>query len=236
MSGMDRTSLERLLGQGLSLAEIGRRLHRHESTVAYWVAKYGLQPSGGRRKRARGALQREELERLIAAGASLAEIAEQADRSKATVRHWLRKYGLKTTNLVGRRRSSGSATALQAGLDRASMGCNRHGEVEHILDARGYYRCIQCRSAAVSRRRRRIKATLVHEMGGACVLCGYSRCLAALEFHHLDPAQKSFAVGQHGISRSLERAREEARKCVLLCSNCHAEVESGEASVENRAA
>jgi hypothetical protein len=73
-------------------------------------------------------------------------------------------------------------------------------------------------------------------MGGACRLCGYARCLAALEFHHLDPEEKPFAVGQHGMSRSLQRAREKARKCVLLCSNCHAEVEAGLVSVGSRAA
>lgn len=29
------------------------------------------------------------------------------------------------------------------------------------------------------------------------------------------------------MTRSIERAREEAAKCVLLCANCHAEVEAG---------
>jgi transposase-like protein len=42
---MDRTSLEQLLGQGLSLAEIGRRFDLHESTVGYWVEKYGCKLS-----------------------------------------------------------------------------------------------------------------------------------------------------------------------------------------------
>ncbi len=73
-------------------------------------------------------------------------------------------------------------------------------------------------------------------MGGSCQICGYARCLVALEFHHLDPAEKAFAVGQHGISRSLEKARKEAQKCVLLCSNCHAEVEAGVTSVGVRVA
>ena len=27
--------------------------------------------------------------------------------------------------------------------------------------------------------------------------------------------------------RSLDKAREEVRKCVVLCANCHAEVEAG---------
>jgi RNA polymerase-binding transcription factor DksA len=33
------------------------------------------------------------------------------------------------------------------------------------------------------------------------------------------------------MARSIERARLEARKCVLLCSNCHAEVECGFRSI-----
>jgi hypothetical protein len=91
----------------------------------------------------------------------------------------------------------------------------------------GGWRCLKCRSEAVSRRRRKVKDTLVAEAGGACQLCGYSRCVAALEFHHLDPALKAFAVGERGLSRSLAAAREEAGKCLLVCSNCHAELEAG---------
>ena len=65
------------------------------------------------------------------------------------------------------------------------------------------------------------------EAGGACVVCGYGRCIAALEFHHVDPAGKAFSLAARGVARSLERARREAAKCVLLCANCHAEVEAG---------
>lgn len=76
------------------------------------------------------------------------------------------------------------------------------------------------------RRRRKAKEILVAEAGGTCSLCGYSRCAAALHFHHLDPATKRFGLAEGGWSRSIEALREEARKCVLLCSNCHAEVEA----------
>jgi hypothetical protein len=91
----------------------------------------------------------------------------------------------------------------------------------------GSWRCIPCRSEAVTDRRRRVKAILVAEAGGACVVCGYDRCLAALQFHHLRPEEKRFSLGDKGLARSLEKARAEARKCVLLCANCHAEVEAG---------
>jgi hypothetical protein len=72
-----------------------------------------------------------------------------------------------------------------------------------------------------------VKEVLVSEAGGRCVLCGYSRAVRALEFRHLDPAVKRFGLSSGGITMSLEAARAEAAKCVLLCSNCHAEVEDG---------
>lgn len=227
MECMDRDLLERLIAQGLSLAEIGRRLDRHESTVGYWVARHQLQAAGHERHAARGALDRGRLERLVDAGATIAEMARELDRSKTTVRHWLKKYGLETAQRPGQRRSEGSRTAWADGLSRANMDCPSHGVAEHVLDSRGYYRCKRCRSAAVSRRRRKVKATLVRELGGACQICGYSRCLAALEFHHRVPALKAFSLSQEGVTRSLERARIEAEKCVFLCGNCHAEVEAG---------
>lgn len=72
---------------------------------------------------------------------------------------------------------------------------------------------------------------LVAEAGGACVICGYERCPAALQFHHLQPSDKSFVISRRGVTRSLDEARAEAAKCVLLCANCHAEVEVGMATV-----
>jgi len=46
-------------------------------------------------------------------------------------------------------------------------------------------------------------------------------------FHHLDRAGKSFGVAAAGFTREIDEMRAEIEKCVLLCSNCHAEVESG---------
>ena len=71
------------------------------------------------------------------------------------------------------------------------------------------------------------------EAGGSCVLCGYDRSVRALHFHHVDPSQKAFGLAFAGVARSLERCREEAAKCLLLCSNCHAEVEDGLATIPN---
>jgi hypothetical protein len=107
----------------------------------------------------------------------------------------------------------------------------RHGETDFCLDGRDYYRCKRCRSAAVARRRRKVKLMLVEEAGGACRICGYARNMRALHFHHVEPSQKRHEINGKGVAIAIEKLRVEAQKCVLLCSNCHAEVEDGIASV-----
>jgi transposase-like protein len=168
---------------------------------------------------------------LVEAGKSIAQIAEVVERSKATVRHWLTRYGLKTHKGGGRRPSDQAKAAKQAGLATVMMHCSRHGETDFWLAGTGYYRCKQCRSAAVARRRRKVKAILVEEAGGACCLCGYDRTMRALHFHHLEPSQKRHEINAKGVAIAIDKLRVEAQKCVLLCSNCHAEVEDGVARV-----
>jgi transposase len=228
---MERAELEQMLGEGLSLAEIGRRVDRHESTVAYWLEKFGLTAGNAARHAGRGGLSRAQLEPLVEAGLTIAEIAMQVDRSRTTVRYWLTRHGLKTQSTRGRRRSPEAVAARDAGLTVVTMGCRRHGETAYVLDGRGYYRCRRCRAEAVSRRRRKMKAILVREAGGLCVICGYAGNMRALHFHHLEPSQKRIEINAKGVALSLETLRAEARKCVLLCSNCHAEVEDGSASI-----
>jgi transposase len=228
---MDRTSLEQLLGRGLSLAEIGKRFGRHEATVAYWVKKHGLQAANHGKYAARGGIPQDELESLVEEGLSIAQIAEAVGRSKATVRHWLIRYGLKTHGGRGRRSPEEAQAAKQAGLATVTMLCRHHGETEFWLSGRGYYRCKRCRSAAVARRRRKVKAILVEEAGGSCCICGYRRNMRALHFHHLEPSQKRHEINAKGVAIALEKLRVEAQKCVLLCSNCHAEVEDGITSI-----
>jgi len=209
---MDRPSLEGFLSEGLSLAEIGRRVGLHEATIGYWVNKHGLVAVNREKHVARGGLAREELEVLVDAGLSIAQIAASSERSKATVRHWLARYGLRTTGRTGAPSREGAREAREAGLSVATLHCPHHGASSHVREPRGYYRCRQCRQEAVVRRRRKVKAILVSEAGGCCRLCGYDRCAAALEFHHLDGGTKEFGLAQGGMARSIERLRAENGK------------------------
>ena len=84
-----------------------------------------------------------------------------------------------------------------------------------------------CGSCRVSKRRRKIKQMAIEYKGERCLICGYDKCVNALSFHHLNESEKEFGISSLGHTRSWERVKKELDKCVLLCSNCHAEVHSG---------
>jgi transposase len=221
---MDPTWLASQLAAGRSIESLAREAGRSPSTVAYWVNKHGLRSQHAARHAPRGGIDREALAALVEEGLSIRQIATQLGVSYTTVRHWLGRHGLVTPR--GRRLASTQA-ARAAGVGEAVVACPVHGPTRHIRRADGGLRCLACRSAAVARRRRDVKAILVEEAGGACALCGYSTSPAALHFHHRDPSQKQFGLGKTGLTRSLAKARAEAAKCVLLCATCHAEIEKG---------
>jgi hypothetical protein len=108
--------------------------------------------------------------------------------------------------------------------------CHRHGLVVHYRRVREIgtvrWRCRHCDGEAVTRRKQRVRRTLVEEAGGRCAVCGYGRCVLNLHFHHVDPKKKTFDLSSH-IGRALAKFREEAKKCVLVCANCHGEIEAG---------
>jgi transposase-like protein len=221
---MDREVLETLLIRGLSLERIADRFGMHPSTVGYWVRKHGLSAAHADKHTPRGGIPRSGLEPLIEAGGTHRSIAQELGVSVATVRHWLKQYGLETQGTTSRRQSRTSKAAARISIERT---CSVHGHTEFALYTGGTYRCVRCRAEAVARRRRELRTILIREAGGQCVLCGYDQYVGALQFHHIDPGTKAFALSGRGLSRSLERMREEAKKCVLLCANCHAEVEGG---------
>ena len=67
------------------------------------------------------------------------------------------------------------------------------------------------------------KLEVLDSLGGKCSVCGYSKNVAALTFHHVK--QKGFKLDMRSISnRTLKAIQTEAQRCTLLCQNCHAEI------------
>lgn len=78
----------------------------------------------------------------------------------------------------------------------------------------------QCNNCVSRIRRLERKTQAVNYKGGKCERCGYKEHIAALEFHHIDPDNKDFNIGNH-MNKNWEFVKKELDKCVLLCSNCH---------------
>lgn len=95
------------------------------------------------------------------------------------------------------------------------------------MDKRTYADRREYLIAAVSKRRRTVKLQAVTLLGGRCQSCGYKKHPGVLEFHHLDARLKSFSISGGGLSRSWNKIKDELTKCVLVCANCHREIEMG---------
>lgn len=108
--------------------------------------------------------------------------------------------------------------------------CRRHGPAEFGLygidSKRPRWKCKRCVAEAVTRRHQKVKRVLVEEAGGCCAVCGYDSTVFNLHFHHVDPKLKSFRVSM-ATGKALDTYRQEAKKCVLVCANCHGEIEAG---------
>ena len=76
------------------------------------------------------------------------------------------------------------------------------------------------RSNSNKNRRNKIRE-YVNERKEKCLVCGESeKC--CLDFHHIEPAEKSFNIRELIKKRtSLLVIQKEIDKCCVLCSNCH---------------
>lgn len=106
--------------------------------------------------------------------------------------------------------------------------CKIHGVFKHTLRKDGHWRCNQCSTESVQKRRLKIKLMSIKYKGGKCIKCGYNKCIAALEFHHLDSNIKDFGISSKGYTKSWEKVKIELDKCELVCSNCHMEIHHGD--------
>ena len=76
-------------------------------------------------------------------------------------------------------------------------------------------------------RRQNTSRELKESRGGKCESCGFDKSLPALDWHHVNPAEKDFTISaRRGIN--IEALREEIKKCVLVCKNCHAMIHNNQ--------
>ena len=66
------------------------------------------------------------------------------------------------------------------------------------------------------------KKDLIRVFHSQCCICGFNSFPQALEFHHVNPSEKSFGItDSKSVTKALDKQLEEMKKCILVCANCH---------------
>jgi hypothetical protein len=87
--------------------------------------------------------------------------------------------------------------------------------------------CKECSKKERIERYRCFKKKCVDYLGGKCKLCGYNKCMEALDFHHTDKNEKEFGIANIK-NNNFEKVKKELDKCILLCCRCHRELHYGQ--------
>lgn len=90
---------------------------------------------------------------------------------------------------------------------------------------KSYCRCKKCHNKFSIERFVTNKKRAVDYKGGKCKVCGYDKCVDALEFHHRDPSEKNREYDANYMKKlDFEKVKLELDKCDLLCCRCHREI------------
>jgi hypothetical protein len=73
--------------------------------------------------------------------------------------------------------------------------------------------------------RKRIKIALVKACGEKCQYCNQTFEPYVYDFHHKNPEEKNFGIAGQGITHSKADVAKEAKKCIMVCANCHRIIE-----------
>ena len=93
---------------------------------------------------------------------------------------------------------------------------------EEILDKRSKYR-EENRDAIRDRVKIKTEKFFDFKRTLKCEICGYNKCIGALDFHHTNPEEKERGIGNLKIGTT-KKLDAELSKCTVLCKNCHYEL------------
>lgn len=95
--------------------------------------------------------------------------------------------------------------------------------------------CYECipddKQHDASLKRRLVKEKAVREKGGKCQVCGKTFPSYVFDFHHINPDEKDFNIGNKHATVKWDIVKKEIDKCALVCSNCHRMIHAGDAQL-----
>jgi DNA-binding CsgD family transcriptional regulator len=227
-----RERIAQLLGKGLSMAEVARRMGLAYATVSYHnnrLAEGEPQPTSPAAATAitdDGLLRlttRDEVHRLLRTGSSRADIARELGVSKSTVTYHARRLGMDIDARAARRYDwkviqryydaghSMEECRRQFGFCKAAWSdAVRRGDVVSRANAMPIEELLAAPRGRANLKRRLIRAGLLAERCGDCGIERWRDMSLALELHH---------VNGYRHDNRLENL-------ALLCPNCHSQTDT----------
>lgn len=155
-------------------------------------------------------LTKEFLYKELSTNKSLSQIARETNSSLTSVRYWRNRHQIHIKRYCKVCRKE----LINRQISFCSSRCKSRYNGSYCNNMTAQY------NRGLQR-----KFTLLQLLGNRCSKCGYNKNIAALCFHHVDSSTKELELDMRSLSNNAyTRLLAEAKKCVLLCHNCHAEV------------
>ena len=162
-------------------------------------------------------MEKEILILLIGKGLSQREIAKECKCSQGRIKHWLKKFNLKTSGV--------QFNVKHTATEKCCPICEETKQLEEFYSShkRIAAYCKICSNDYHSERVKNVKLKMITYKGSCCEHCKLileNSHYAVFEFHHIDPKQKdpNFCRIKY---QKWETIKKELDKCILLCANCH---------------
>lgn len=160
-------------------------------------------------------MNKEYLQQLIADNLTQRQIALVANTSQTSVKHWLKKYDIKTKKAI---------TVVKKG-NKLCCRCKieKHKSEFYFSVNRYSGMCKPCHIKNSVKKQSDKKKYIIEYKGGKCRHCGVvstDNNYIIFDLHHRDPSTKE-RNGTKLVNWGLIKLMKEADKCDLLCSNCH---------------
>lgn len=154
-----------------------------------------------------------ELKTLTESCNTIKEISISAGKSETTIKYWLKKHDLKIIKAKVYEKICSDCKTLKPLSEYYLKNKEKQSYNSY---------CKDCSKTAATKSKRNFKDDCIDYKGGSCINCGYSKCRAALEFHHLESDLKEFELSRK--TNLNNEVKLELDKCILVCANCHREI------------
>jgi len=213
---------KQLISKDFTTKQIADELKMSWSTVKGHFRKLGLRTIY---KKDPVIIDEHKLREMVNQNCSVDKIAKEFKCSHAPIKTALQTHGLKTEAkwTIARKTASDE---IKSGFKTCPKCKIKKELVDNYYirkDGNIHAWCKQCNNQITYQKQKQMKVDAVAYKGGKCQLCNYNKYVGALDFHHLDPSKKDFAISELK-SYSWEIIQSELDKCICVCKNCHAEI------------